>query len=273
MDSSSAEGHNTCLNPPVKEIVPTGPGPPQCHTAELQVCQLAQASVRSRKLIKLHGVLCDRPVVCLVDSGASGNFISATFVQQCSNNVQANTILAEQQVRLADGTVLSATRMLPQAHLVINSYSDNLDLVCLPLGGFDVILGMPWLEHVNPYIDWCNKTLTFHHDQLQHTLQTDMSLCLQLQTAQELRRSIGRRQVEEVFLIRCHDTQLEDKHSHESSESCNSMDQSSSRATTDESACNHHRRDILDRFRSVFPSDLPKGLPPAREIDQYHGSE
>ena len=197
MDSSSAEGRISCLNPPLQESFPTGPGPPPA--ADLRVCQLAQASVRSRKLIKLPGVLCDRPVVCLVDSGASGNFISAAFVQQCSNNLQANAVSVEQQVRLADGTVQSATRMLPQAHLVIDSYSDSLDLVCLPLGGFDVILGMPWLERVSPHIDWCNKTLSFHHNQQQHTLRTDISLCLQLQTAQELRRSIRSSQVEEVL--------------------------------------------------------------------------
>ena len=50
-------------------------------------------------------------------------------------------------VTLADGSNQKTESIVESAKISIGSYTDRLDLVALPLPGYDVILGMTWLYH------------------------------------------------------------------------------------------------------------------------------
>ena len=236
---------------------PASPHNPSIINEDVQICQLAHVQTRSRTLIKLQGMLFGQPVLCLVDSGASGNFARNSLLK--THPIQHQTLAEQHNIRLADGSCHAATSVVPRAALCIATYSDEVDLVCLPLAGFDVILGMPWLERVNPRIDWKTKQLTFDHQQQRHVLAPDSSMCLQ--TAVEVKRAIRRDQVEEVFVVRCDALQVAD-----AEHICDNIS-SSSESSPGERACEQHRAEVLRNYRSVFPADLPVGLPPQREVD------
>lgn len=112
----------------------------------------------NRPLIKINGFVNQQPAVFLIDSGGSGNFASQQFVSRHSACITALPSFGT--VSLADGTT-RATSIVKSANINIHSYSDTLDLVVCPLAGYDIILGMPWLMHYNPCIDWRQHRISF----------------------------------------------------------------------------------------------------------------
>jgi len=70
----------------------------------------------------------------------------------------------------------------------ISSYCDKEDFVLLPLSGYDAILGMPWLERLDPVISWSRKSMSFHHGGQQHVLEP--SLALHLISGTDLLRAV-----------------------------------------------------------------------------------
>lgn len=203
--------------------------------------------------------------MCLVDSGASGNFVSDHFVSK--HQLQTKQLAQQQSITLADGSQQQSLRVLPAASLCFSTYATQMDLMSLPLGGFDLILGMPWLEEVNPQVNWRAKTLSFHHGGQHHHLSTDGSLHLLSEV--ELKREHRRQQLDTIFLVYPSCTQESSSASgsvggdacHLAAETAMSSNQES----LDEGT--RRRRIVLEEYRDVFPSDLPHGLPPPREVD------
>ena len=70
-------------------------------------------------------------------------------------------------VTLADGSTQPSGAIVSAAQLRIDSYVDELDLVSLPLAGYDIILGMPWLHRYEPQIDWRTHRIEFE-DEFMH---------------------------------------------------------------------------------------------------------
>lgn len=241
-DSSSTEGHQHKNQQPASSCLPAahGPGPP------VHWWQLGSVYNRSRKLFRLQAEVCGKPAVCLVDSGASGDFIDAAFVDRHHLPLVPPPLRAEVQdwVRLADGTQRSSVGMVVGAPIKMSSYSDELDLMCLPLHGFDVILGMSWLERVNPHINWRDRIISFEHGEGSHKLRSSgLTLCLMTQA--EVRREQRKKQLEWAYLI---------------------LPELLMAEQTD-TARGRSERKVIEEYRDVFPKDLPPGLPPEREVD------
>ena len=149
------------------EMSPTSLLPPSTISLESFHAQLNQITTSSRSLIKLSGSVFGHAAVFLIDSGCTGNFVNDAFVNK--HHVSTMSLPSQDIVTLADGSQQTAAAFVPSAPVVIGSYSDRLDLVSLPLSGYDVILGMPWLYHYNPRIDWKRKSIKFKgHDHLHH---------------------------------------------------------------------------------------------------------
>src|SRR6185312_6252400 len=120
--------------------------------------EVNQLTNRGRSLITLHGRLGPHAAVILVDSGATGNFVSSSFVRSHDLAFTSDSTL----IKLADGREQPAAGLLAAAPVTVGSYSDTIDLTITDLSGYDIILGMSWLHHYNPTIDWrgCTISLT-----------------------------------------------------------------------------------------------------------------
>lgn len=192
--------------------------------------------------------------MCLVDSGASGNFISTSFVQR--HNLGNSIGTAEQpiSIQLADGSQHLTQQLWPAAPLSISSYHDQEDFVLLPLGGFDVILGMPWLERLNPSISWREKSLTVQHRGGTHVLQSP--LALHLMSDIELQRAYKKKAIQSITIVRSRD-EFEPEH-------CVHV---ASVEASPQVPHSEARKKLLLEYSDVFPENLPAGLPPEREVD------
>jgi hypothetical protein len=112
----------------------------------------------------LAGMLDGRECDYFVDSGASGKFVSTQYVNKNGWGTRCSTMESPLVVRLADGSELTTTTVLKAAQFSgVGGGNPVLygahDLAVIPLDGYDVILGMPWLRSTNPVIDWEHGTV------------------------------------------------------------------------------------------------------------------
>ena len=97
-----------------------------------------------------------RTVQALVDSGATLNFIHEALVANLGLITQSCPPI---KVRLADGRILAHTNRKVSLKFTIAGVPHTQTFYVAPIGMHSMILGMPWLESVNPVIDWRRKTI------------------------------------------------------------------------------------------------------------------
>ena len=112
-----------------------------------------------RELLRFNGFLHGVPAIFMVDSGASTDFISASFVKR--HQLQVGGV--QKVVRLADGSRLITGGSLAGADFSMGDYADQGDFTVLALRGFDVVLGQTWLQRLNPAIDWQQRSMQLIH--------------------------------------------------------------------------------------------------------------
>ena len=109
-------------------------------------------------LIKFAGTINGHSAVFLLDSEASGNFISSNFIK--ANKLATNTSKRGQSVTLADGSKQLSDQNVSQAQVTIDRFRNHVSFSVLPLStSYDAILGMPWLRRHNPNIDWLQRSV------------------------------------------------------------------------------------------------------------------
>ena len=95
---------------------------------------------------------------CLIDSGASEDFVGRELVQ--AYDMPTSRGPQKRQVRLANGSKQDASYVLADAPIQLGEYRTTRTLTVTPLGGYGLILGKPWLTDVNPGIDWVTNEVT-----------------------------------------------------------------------------------------------------------------
>ena len=104
----------------------------------------------SSGFVKLSAKVCDRNIAFLVDSGASNNFISSKLLDVLGISCHKGPRV---RVRLADSSIVNTDRFIS----VLVDFGGNIGSL-LRFTVLDVdcpsILGMPFLERMNPAIDW-----------------------------------------------------------------------------------------------------------------------
>ena len=84
----------------------------------------------------------------MVDSGSTGDFISEVYVKQ--HKLPVKTYHDSKTVWLADGTQ-HVVREYTTCRISIGGLTESLELAIIPLVGYDVVLGLPWLQrHTTP---------------------------------------------------------------------------------------------------------------------------
>jgi hypothetical protein len=109
-------------------------------------------------LLEVHGKFMGHTALILLDHGATGDFLSTSFVKQ---KQIVTTIAPTQQLRLAlrnSGSGMqsnmSVTGLLSLGQLSEERYFDIADLE-----HYDIILGMPWHVDHNPNVDYIKRTV------------------------------------------------------------------------------------------------------------------
>jgi hypothetical protein len=86
-------------------------------------------------------------VQILINSGSSSSFVHEALVPQLTGIA---SVLVSSSVLVAGGTQLISSAMLLQVPWSIGECAFQSDFRVLPLGSFDVVVGMDWLATYSP---------------------------------------------------------------------------------------------------------------------------
>jgi hypothetical protein len=121
----------------------------QCATE--QVFMLLSSSAMngsvSPRTLQLKGVLAGQDLLILVDSRSSHSFLSTSIAATMPNLKKLTAPLC---VKVADGNNIVCIEELQCAEWSVQGHSFHSTLRFLPLGSYDMIVSMDWLEAFSP---------------------------------------------------------------------------------------------------------------------------
>ena len=118
-----------------------------------------EARVRTRKnLIK---------ALLMVDTGASASgFVSSNFVKR--NRLTIVAMTKKVNLKLADNSSEHTLTQMAQVNFQLGDHAEELWCLVTPLGKFDIIVGMPWLQDHGVSIDGDDRSLLFKSERCLH---------------------------------------------------------------------------------------------------------
>jgi hypothetical protein len=111
----------------------------------ISVC--AMAGIQGKKTMRLQGTIQDQNILILIDSGSSATFVSDRLVTTTQLHTTAVTPI---QVAVADDGKLHSDKMVLDFSWWTQGHHFSNEARVLPLGTYDLILGMDWLEKHSP---------------------------------------------------------------------------------------------------------------------------
>ena len=224
---------------------------------EHQISSVVQ--IRGRAM-ELAGRIRGRAVSVLLDSGSTGNFISAAVARQHNMKIQKEREF--EKLTLADGSIVR-TEGIVNFWLTCGRYREQLTVRVFPNLHKQVILGMPWLSATDPDIKWSKRIVK--------VMQKGQIIRLPLMYEKEMgpemaiANLISAKQAEQMLQESDQCAFLGIVRPVEDNQAEVAKEQS------DLGVAQHRRenlpdcvRSVLKEYEDVFPEDLPPGLPPRR---------
>jgi hypothetical protein len=119
---------------------------------------IKQAEFQSH-MIEVEGMINDHAFTILTDSGPSHSYIDPKVVEE----LQFPRCKHEKSwlVYLATRTKRKVVELVKSCPLGMNGMNTKEDLNIFPLGSYDYLIGMDWLDQHHSILDFHNKAFTF----------------------------------------------------------------------------------------------------------------
>lgn len=144
-----------------EDAEPIGTEEEESSEEELVLFECALAGTMGKKTIRLQGLIKNQELLILVDSGSSSSFIAEHLVGKLKLITQP---ISATRVTIANGGQMQCTQRVPEVGWLCQGQSFSDELKVLSLGGYDMILGMDWLEKFSPmWVDWKRKRMRFQY--------------------------------------------------------------------------------------------------------------
>ncbi|CAJ2679642.1 unnamed protein product [Trifolium pratense] len=129
------------------------------NKGEMCILNLNHISFENHKTVKFQGQICGVPVLILVDSGATHNFISQKLVEKMGWEVEETPLM---NIKLGDGSQTNTKGVCRNLDMQIGDFPLSPAVHLFELGGIDVVLGIEWLKTLGELIvNWRQQTMSF----------------------------------------------------------------------------------------------------------------
>jgi hypothetical protein len=189
-------------------------------------------------MIEVEGMINSQTIVVLIDSGASHSYIYPKMVEslQFPRRKHGKSWL----VQLATGAKRKCNEMVNSCLMNMNGLNTKEDLNILPLGSYDYLIGMDWLDQHHTLLYCHNKAFTFLDEEGK------------LMKVQGTPRVVTIREISALQLKKCYRKGCQIIAAHLAE-------------TPRDKVPNLEDYAVLEDFEDVF-KEVP-GLPPRRDID------
>eukprot|EP00253_Pinus_taeda_P026079 PITA_26079 len=125
--------------------------------------------ISSPQTLKIRGFIKHRPVVVLIDSGSTHNFIHKKVAETVHCFVRA---VSNFQVQIADGGTMKCEGRCENVKLQMGDYQLKTHMFSIHMGGCDIVLGADWLRTLGPItMDFQELYMSFKQNNHTHTLR------------------------------------------------------------------------------------------------------
>ena len=129
------------------EVLELLESPPSVYTSEDVFVSLNSISgVDIAKLIKSRAPASNQVLLQLLDTGSSHTFINAILLDRIHCNV---VDISPMEFRVANGQTILCIQLVKGFSWWVQGHTFTVDALVLPLGAYDMVLGMTWLEAWN----------------------------------------------------------------------------------------------------------------------------
>ncbi|XP_077242438.1 uncharacterized protein LOC143882945 [Tasmannia lanceolata] len=191
------------------------------------------------KTMRIRGYIKRRPVVILIDSGSTHNFLDPRVAKRTGCMVQPTQSL---KVNVANGHQLMCNGICPNFHWVMHGPEFTIEVRLLPLEGYDVVLGIQWLTTLSDILwNFSKLRMEFWLAGCRHVIRGAKSGELHAIGRTKMEKTL-KKQGQGALAMLCSIT-----------------------AETETNTDHPLLTELLQEFVKIF--DEPKGLPPERAND------
>jgi hypothetical protein len=109
-------------------------------------------------MIEVEGNITNQPISILIDSGASHSYIDPNIVDIF--HLKRNKLKNHGWYKLATGTKRRINEIVRSFPIDLNGVNIVAYLNIIPLGSYDILIGMDWLDQHHAMLDCHKKTFT-----------------------------------------------------------------------------------------------------------------
>eukprot|EP00253_Pinus_taeda_P028929 PITA_28929 len=190
-------------------------------------------------MVEFEGKISDLTIVVLIDPGVTLSYVSPKVVER---NLQPVKFKNPWPVQLATGAKRRVIAKVNDCSFTIAGQRVMADMNVLPLGSYDILIGMDWLERHWSLVD-CKTKIIYYRDQ--HGARKEM---------QGIKRPVQIRPITATQLTKC------------IRKGCQVYAIQVGYADSKDKTVTLDSIPVIREFTDVFPEEIP-GLPPKRNID------
>ena len=109
-------------------------------------------------MVEVEGKINQKPIAILIHPGASLSYISPNLVKQCKLPIEK--FVSSWLVQLATGEKRKVTSFVKNCAVIMDQFETFVNLNILPLGSYDILISMDWLEQHRVILNCYDKTFT-----------------------------------------------------------------------------------------------------------------
>ncbi|XP_071913952.1 uncharacterized protein [Coffea arabica] len=251
VEEETEEQEPECLEEDEQEVLTEG------NLAQISTSAMCSLLVPNFRTMRIHGQIERKTFSILIDCGSSHNFLHPNMVRKFGlRTVQ----VAPVKVVVADGNSLTTTTLCPGFQWRMQGQAFEGDILVLPVGGCEVVLGMQWLTTLGD-VKWNFAELRMEFDQKgkKAVLRGTRQQPVQVVSKKQMQKLLSKpEQIETAQL--CLVTAENDYKEVEVTADCASMERE-----VKVTPYKHQLELLLTNYNEVF--EEPMILPPARMHD------
>jgi len=109
-------------------------------------------------MVEIEGMMKRKTNYILIDPGASLSYVSPRIAESCKSKL--DKFEKSWLVQLATGAKSKVVSYVKDSEMIMKDFKTQVSLNVLPLGSYDILISMDWLEKHHVVLNCFDKTFT-----------------------------------------------------------------------------------------------------------------